>query len=246
MPLPVAHSMMGYVLSDVMKVRLAQKTWRNVLIFAVLANLPDIDFLPGFLAGQPNSFHHSFVHSLGFAIFVGLVGGLIYYWRQRRNAAAVAEQQKTTPGFWPYMVAISVAVFSHCVLDMFTVDGSEPYGMPTLWPLDTRYYDVADQWDVFAPIEKSDDSATFFQSLLQWHNFKVALREFLIMAAMIGLLNLIKRWRMSSGMKSSVGIEKTQVAKLGLLEVSPLSPDLAARRSLNSLVEAAEQDEPDK
>jgi hypothetical protein len=129
---------------------------------------------------------------------------------------------------------------------MFTVDGSKPYGMPTLWPFDARYYDVAGRWDVFAPIEKSDDSATFFQSLLQWHNFKVALREFLIMAAMIGLLKLIKRWRLASGMKSAVGIEKTQVAKLGLLQVSPLPPDLAARRSLNSLVETAEQDEVDR
>jgi membrane-bound metal-dependent hydrolase YbcI (DUF457 family) len=246
MPLPVGHSLMGYALSDVMKVRLAKKTWRNVFIFAVLANLPDIDFLPGFLLGRPNSFHHSFVHSLGFALFIGLAGGLIYYWRQRRKPAPLAGQEGATPGFWPYFVAISVAVFSHCILDMFTVDTSPLYGMPVFWPFDTGYYDVDVRWDVFASINKSDDSATFFQSLLQWHNFKVALQEFLIMGTLVGLVKLIKRWRPSPSRKPAVDIGRTQVAKLGLLEVSPLRPELARRRSLTSLIEAAEQDESEK
>ncbi len=245
MPLPVAHSLMGYALSEVTPVRLAKKKWLNVAIFAALANLPDIDFLPGFLHGRPNSFHHSFVHSLGFALFVGLAGGLIYYWRQRRKPATFAKQQEATHGFWPYFVAIGVTVLSHCVLDMFTVDTAPPYGMPVLWPVDTRYYDVDVRWDVFASINKSDDSATFFQSLLQWHNFMVALQEFLIMTPLVGLLKLIKRWRQSPSRKPAVGIERTQVAKLGLLEVSPLPPDLARRCSLTLLVEAAEQDEAD-
>jgi membrane-bound metal-dependent hydrolase YbcI (DUF457 family) len=246
MPLPVGHSLMGYVLSDITKVRLAKKKWCNVLIFAALANLPDIDFLPGYLVGRPNSFHHSFVHSLGFALFVGLAGGLIYYWRQRRKPMPPMELQEATPGFWPYFVAISVAVFSHCVLDMFTVDSSTPNGMPVLWPIATGYYDVDARWDVFASINKSNDSATFIQSLLQWHNVKVAIQEFLVMGTLVGLLKLIKRWRPSPGRKPAVDIGKTQVAKLGLLEVSPLQPELARRRSLTSLIEAAEQDESDK
>jgi len=237
MPLPVAHSLAGYAIAETTDIRLAKKTWINVSIFAALANLPDIDYLPGFLLGQPNRFHHLWTHSLGFALLAGLLGGFIFR-RQRRN---LIQAEKPAQQFGLYFLMISAAVFSHCVLDLFTEDSSPPYGMLLLWPFDQGFYDVT--WNLFPSTHKSNESATFFASLLNWYNAKIAIREFLIMASIAGLVKLIRWLPVLSKRQRPVDINTTQVARLGLLEVSPLPSDLANRRSLTSLAEAAEQDE---
>lgn len=245
MPLPVAHSLAGYAIAVATNVRLAKNKWLNVAIFAALANLPDIDYLPGFLLGQPNRFHHLWTHSLGLALLLGFWGGLIL-WRRHREAAsqALTPAKVNARQFVRYFLAISAAVFSHCLLDLFTEDSSPPYGMMLLWPFDRGFYDVA--WSLFPSTHKSNESATFFVSLLHWYNFKIALREFLIMAPIAGLIKLIQRLKELPKLQRPVDIKQTQVAKLGLLEVSPLPAELANRRSLTAMVEAAEQDEPDK
>jgi hypothetical protein len=66
------------------------------------------------------------------------------------------------------------------------------------------------------------------------------------MAPIVGLAKIFRRLRGLPSRQPTVDLEKTQVARLGLFEVSPLPSELAARRSLPSLVEAAEQDESDK
>jgi hypothetical protein len=98
-------------------------------------------------------------------------------------------------------------------------------------------------WTIFGSVHKSDTSSTFFLSLLNWHNFKVALQEFLIMAPLIGLLKIIKQWRRFFPWQRVTDIKKTQVAKLGLLEVSPLPPQFKGRRSLATMAQTADEDE---
>jgi hypothetical protein len=112
--------------------------------------------------------------------------------------------------------------------------------MKLLWPFDQSFYDVT--WSVFPSTHKSNDSATFIASLLHWYNVKLVFREFLIMAPIAGLIKIIRQF----SKRRSVDIKNTQVAKLGLLEVSLLPSELANRRSLTGLAEAEEQDETDK
>ena len=213
MPLPVAHSLMGYTLAEATQVRLAGTAWRNVLLFAALANLPDIDFLPGFLMGQPNQYHHHLTHSLGFAAFVGLLGCLIY-WRRDRNFMrhAHAPQNEIRFRFWPYFLTISVAVFSHCVLDLLTVDTSLPFGMLLFWPFDMGYYDM--NVKIFESVHKSNASTTFFSSLLQWHNFKVMAIEVFIMVPVAGLVKIMQILRRSLARQRNLAAEKCQQRNL--------------------------------
>jgi len=60
---------------------------------------------------------------------------------------------------------------------------------------------------------------------------------------MAPIVNLMKLVRRLSNRQRPIDIKNTQVAKLGLLEISRLPDDLANRRSLTSLAEAAEKDE---
>jgi len=43
-----------------------------VVVF-LLANLPDVDFLFGYVAGNPSRYHHLWTHSLTFAIGIGVL-----------------------------------------------------------------------------------------------------------------------------------------------------------------------------
>jgi membrane-bound metal-dependent hydrolase YbcI (DUF457 family) len=217
MPLPVAHSLMGYTLAETTQVRLASTTWRNVLLFAALANLADIDFLPGFFMGQPNRYHHHLTHSFSFAAIVGLLGCLIYWRRnQKLMRHAQASQNEIRFRFWPYFLTISATVFSHCVLDLLTVDTSLPFGMLLFWPFDMGYYDM--NIKIFESVHKSNASATFFASLLQWHNFKVMIIEVLIMVPLAGFVKIIRIIRRSLARQRSFAFAKMPAIKLDPLK----------------------------
>ena len=59
----------------------------------------------------------------------------------------------------------------------------------------------------------------------------------------IGLLKMIQRWRQVLRRQRAADLEKTQVARLGLLEASSLPPQLSGRRSLAAVVAEMEEDE---
>ncbi len=89
----------------------------------VLANLPDLDFLPGCFDGNANHLHRGFTHSLTFAILISLA--LSCAWR-------------IVPGFWRSTLLYFTAYSSHLLIDFFT--GTKigwthtGFGMPLFWP----------------------------------------------------------------------------------------------------------------
>ncbi len=189
MPLPIGHSLAGYTLYEGHHSRLNffRHRWATIAFFVVLANLADIDFLPGYLAGNPNLYHHGPVHSLGAALLVGLLGGLFFGRRYGH--------------FWRYFGIIAAVYYSHLVLDFFNNDTREPLGVMLLWPLSDVHF--MSPISLFASVHKSSDSSTFFQSLFNWHNFGVALRELVIMGPVAGGSWLVQRARRNRWQRAS-------------------------------------------
>jgi membrane-bound metal-dependent hydrolase YbcI (DUF457 family) len=89
----------------------------------LVANLPDLDFLLCWFDPNGKNLHHSFTHSLTFAILVSLL--LSCAWR-------------IVPGFWRSALLYFTAYGSHLLIDFFT--GTKigwthtGFGMPLLWP----------------------------------------------------------------------------------------------------------------
>ena len=99
-----------------------------------LANLPDIDFLPGYLGGDPRAYHWGPTHSLTATVLVSLL------------VMAVAWKAGGRPGH-AFLIAM-LAYGSHILLDMLigqneVVSG----GLLVFWPFSDSRYMLP--WSVF-------------------------------------------------------------------------------------------------
>ncbi len=189
MPLPVGHSMMGYVLHETFGEKHSclqarnkpLAPWKALLLFVFLANLPDIDFLVGFLVGEPNLYHRHFLsHSIGAAAIVGCIAALCFCWRDWRR-------------FTWHVLLFGSIYFSHVFLDAFSHDTSQPVGVPMLWPFSKDY--IVSPVLLFLSVEKEGNGMNFVQNLFVMHNIWAAVLEFLIFMPIVSIIKLVKNRR---------------------------------------------------
>lgn len=106
-----------------------RKAGKTMLAAAALACLPDLDFLPGILAGDLNAYHQQVTHGVAWVLLVS--SGL---WLAGRV---------WKPVWFGGRVALFLVVLigSHLAIDLVTEDRRAPYGIP-LW---APFSDVAVQ-----------------------------------------------------------------------------------------------------
>jgi len=177
MPLPIGHALAGAAFFQARPGFFFGNKWLDGFFLVFLANLPDADFLPGLLKGFPNLYHHGIFHSLGAALAVALIFGVIFF--------------KLKGHFWRYTVAVFLVFISHLLLDYFTLDFSAPYGMPLLWPIANDYFIAAHPF--FINITRSAHSADFFSSIFSSHNLKAALLEVGLLGGLVLLIGIARR-----------------------------------------------------
>lgn len=97
-----------------------RKTWKILALGAVLACLPDVDYLPGAWRGYLNTTHQQATHSVAWA---GLVAAGLW-----------ALGRAWRPAWFDGRAAVFLLVLigSHLIIDGFTEDRLAPYGIP-LW-----------------------------------------------------------------------------------------------------------------
>jgi len=172
---------MGYILYSSLptdKQTNADYSWRELAVFILLANFPDIDFLPGFFFGNPNKFHHGVTHSIGFALLIGALFGFIFYLRSKQN-------------FNKYFFIFTLVYSSHLLMDFFGKDTRFPFGEQLFWPISQIY--VLSPIAIFQDVHKASDSSIFLQSLVNWHNLKTILMECVILIPILLLVKLKRR-----------------------------------------------------
>jgi membrane-bound metal-dependent hydrolase YbcI (DUF457 family) len=191
MALPIAHAAAGYVVHRATRDdppgvpggrrRVSADEWRRAALFMFLGNLPDFDFVIGFVLGQPGRFHRGLSHTLMAAIVFGAVVGLVQQWRGRDRFRTAA-------------VAFGAAYLSHLVIDFFTIDHRPPYGGQFLWPFSAEYW--------IAPVTIFNEilidgrtRADFLRTVLAWPIVGVLARELVIAAVMVGAWHAFEAWR---------------------------------------------------
>lgn len=116
MPSPILHAYAGYSIYKYSLKEGDPKSWKAAGLFAVIANLPDLDMLPGSFFGNAEMFHRGFTHSIAGSVICSFaIAAIAKYWKKI----------PFTRMFWLSMAAY----FSHVFLDAFT--GSIKF---VLWP----------------------------------------------------------------------------------------------------------------
>lgn len=187
MPSPVGHSFAGYIIYRATGQFDGLKRWQFLVLSLVTANVPDLDFIPGLLAGDPNRYHHGISHSIGFAALWAAACSL---W------LALARRVPLGRTF-----AVFLALYgSHLALDWFSIDTSAPFGIPFLWPLSHRYYIAP---FVFWPdIQRANSVGTFLPSLFSVHNLWAVSVECLVLLPTVILMRLLTNSANSSATAS--------------------------------------------
>ncbi|MCP5488005.1 MAG: metal-dependent hydrolase [Verrucomicrobia bacterium] len=128
---PLAHGMVGLAVtawawlpSGIRSRDLVSEVLRRPGLWVagiLLASLPDLDYLPGILAGDLNAYHHLATHSILWIATTGS-GLLLLAW-------AITNRISLRVILW-----VMTLLASHLVIDMLTVDGRPPLGIPLVWP----------------------------------------------------------------------------------------------------------------
>ncbi|MFC1497786.1 metal-dependent hydrolase [Verrucomicrobiota bacterium] len=130
MPSPVAHLSVGFFIYRFIK---NSSTWKKfsllknktflITICFVLSVLPDMDFVPGFFAGNVAGYHNNWSHSLIVCCFLAVLLSLLIGVVKRRNALQ-----------WFWLIILCCGM--HVVMDYFTWGR----GVKLFWPfLADRY-----------------------------------------------------------------------------------------------------------
>lgn len=198
--LPIAHAAAGYLVlrtacrGSTCRASLGDDqpavAWRLIALFMFIGNLPDFDFLIGFVAGRPGLVHRGVSHTIGAAVAFGVFAG------------GVARSRWRAP-FLPAALAFAAAYGSHLLLDWLTVDSRPPEGGQFLWPFSDAYYIAPIR--IFGEIHVDGVTRTgFLGSVLAWPTVVALGRE---AALTVGAVLLWKVVAVGRGHRRGTGAE---------------------------------------
>jgi inner membrane protein len=171
MATPLGHALAGVAVGVLITGRRPLTSpGKDLLIFAALAQAPDLDFIPGLIIGQPGAFHHGLSHSLGASLVVGLLAA---WWGRRRSDA-----------FRWGLVGASIC-FAQVLVDALTLDTTAPIGVPLWWPLTSEYF-------CFHPIFKDVVRGRLTWDLIR-HNLLAAAWEAVVLGSLAALSLAVRR-----------------------------------------------------
>ena len=133
MPSPIAHAAVGYVIYRAFRSRKAVKYSFisgkiPLLLMATvgLSLLPDLDSIPGIIAGDFGRFHNAFTNSIfsGAGVALG-IGAAVWLWKRS--------------GFRYWLTIALICYELHVLMDLFTVGR----GVMLVWPLSSERIEPA-------------------------------------------------------------------------------------------------------
>jgi len=189
MPLPLAHSLAGAVVYKGLDADGRFIAWKRLLLAVVIANLPDLDLIPGILVGEPNRYHHvGFSHSLLFAAVAAVAVGLAAT-AAGRSWPTWCSRMSGAPGT---ALLVGLLLGSHVLLDTLNLDFRAPAGPPIFWPLSNAGVQIYPWFVDVAKLIGEGSVVDFVISLLTVHNLYAMLWE---LATLAPVLVLVVWWR---------------------------------------------------
>lgn len=173
MPSPIGHSLVG-LCGAVIAARCCPAIGRSPVTLTaaavVLANIPDVDVIPGLLMhSHPGLYHHQATHSLLAVLFVFFVAWVFF---QRRSGMG-----------WQGGIWASGIYLSHVLMDALVADPTPPYGVQLLWPFSSSYF--MSPVPVFASFDYYDPVSGILKSLFSLGNVWTISLEILLLSPFV-------------------------------------------------------------
>jgi hypothetical protein len=194
MPSPIGHILAGGAVY--LGATRQEDQSKAILGFVLLGSiLPDFDFLPGLLVGNPGLYHHGISHSIGFASLYGVLVFGTFYWVHRGIAKRAA-------------VLAILAYGSHLVLDALGAsEGAR--GIPILWPLSSERFGFDSRF--FGHFHHGGLNQGIW-SVLRWDNLPAVARELAILGPPVLLLWLRREWRAKTVRRSKLDARPSRIS----------------------------------
>src|SRR5262245_59127973 len=177
---PLGHALAGLAIGRIPDSEHAGSAHWLVPACALLAIAPDLDFVPGWIAGQPALYHQGVSHSF----FVGAL-----------TAAAAALLIARGSGVWRCFAWLFAAYVSHLAIDWLAGDTRPPIGMPLFWPFSDATF--ISPVPILPGISHSphgvEGRAAWLASLLDGYNLRALGVELLVCAPLLAVVEWRRR-----------------------------------------------------
>jgi inner membrane protein len=206
MATPFGHSLAGFAVHTF--VPSVNRDRLSLAVCIIMANAPDLDFLPGILVGRPALYHQGITHSIGFALLVSLGTAAVY--------------RTWGKSFSLIFTSALLAYLSHLAIDFFGPDGRLPYGEPLFWPISDSHF--------ISPVPVflgAHHAASTFGSTQEWirgiltaHNIRAIVLEIVLILpfALFGL------WFKKSPTQETLGAVKQGAVSFGRGKAERVGP----------------------
>ena len=173
MATPLGHFLVGLALAE--GLARDRQEFRHAPWLAAVACAPDLDVVPGLLAGDLSRFHHGVTHSLAAAMLFAGTAIAVLRWLGHRAS-------------WRWFFLIAALYASHSALDAVTLDNSDPRGMPILWPWSSTVYQSP--WILLPNVQHSS------LPVVSVHNAVLVLQEGVLFAPLVAAVRALRcrRW----------------------------------------------------
>jgi membrane-bound metal-dependent hydrolase YbcI (DUF457 family) len=151
-------------------------SWQFVLFCIFSGNAADLDIILGWLLGDINKFHRLGSHSITASLIYGV---LVYFVLQFcRSTAIFTNRQHRIK----WAISGSLMYLSHCLLDMVSLDDTDPVGLQLFWPISEQFYTAP--FTIFRSFLHNtvgSDMWGMVVAMLSWHNLVTVIHETVIM-----------------------------------------------------------------
>lgn len=170
---PIGHSLAGYAGYQLLPFLGLRSRKRTTLFAAIaLANLPDLDFIPGLLLGDLRAFHRQASHSLLCALLVGIGVALISWLVGRQNGPEFSLPPKAAWARWGLWAM--TGYLGHLAIDLVVSDKLGPAGLQLLWPFSEAF--------LISPITILPGLR--FDQVISWENAQAVGTEILLLGSL--------------------------------------------------------------
>lgn len=175
MPSPFGHTLAGLAVASLLGAPSGRDGWQTVF----LANVADVDLLPGLFGGGmgPDAEHGMATHSLGAALLTGTLAGAATRWRGGR--------------FGPRFAQATTAYASHLFLDYLGKESAIGDGMMLFWPVSRRR--IASEHSWFRTITSKSRKRGFVLGLCNLNNVAALLGEAAVLGPALWLARRLRR-----------------------------------------------------